>query len=159
MGLNSSVIGGMVFIVGNVLVGGGATAQQSWYTYCNARFGQCAEIPPRFKSNPPPENGDGLVFRDTDGMSITVSARNNALSSTLASERSELLNEKRSPTYQTAGPNWFVLSGSENDMIYYVRMIVTPDVIATLWIEYPIQRKDMYDPLISRISQSFKLLR
>ncbi len=33
----------------------GAAAQESWFRYCNARFGQCADIPKSYKSDPPPE--------------------------------------------------------------------------------------------------------
>ena len=43
--------------------------------------------PRRVPPDPPPENGDGLIFRDAGGMSITVSAMYNATQATLASER------------------------------------------------------------------------
>ncbi len=160
MRLRSLIVVRSIFIIGCVIsIGGEPSAQQGWHTYCHARFGQCADIPPNFQSDPPPVNGDGLGFRDPYGMSIAVFARNNVQSSTLSSERSELLNEKRFPAYQAAGRDWFVLSGGADNKIYYIRRIVTPETIATLWIEYPIQRREMHDHLISRISQSFKLIR
>ena len=135
-----------------------ASAGAEWHTYCNERFGQCADIPPNFESDPPPENGDGLIYRDASGMSVTVSAHYNIESSSLGDERDELLKEKAPPAYQAAGRDWFVVSGNEGDKTYYIRAIVTPGVVATLWIEYPSGQKERYDPLISRISRSFKLL-
>ncbi len=146
MRLRSLIVVRSIFIIGCVIsIGGEPSAQQGWHTYCHARFGQCADIPPNFQSDPPPVNGDGLGFRDPYGMSIAVFARNNVQSSTLSSERSELLNEKRFPAYQAAGRDWFVLSGGADNKIYYIRRIVTPETIATLWIEYPIQRRAKRD--------------
>jgi hypothetical protein len=136
---------------------GQASADSGWHTYCNARFGQCADIPQDFKSDPPPENGDGLIFRDAGGMSVTVSGSYNVNSSVLGAEQRAILEAKPVPAYQAKGPNWFVVSGSEGDRIYYIRKIVTPEIIATLWIEYPSTQKEKYGPLIAKISKSFRL--
>lgn len=140
-----------------VVFSGEVSAQQGWQTYCNPRFGQCADVPPNFQSDPPPENGDGLIFRHSDGMSIIVSAMYNVLSATVSLEMKELLQDKRSPSYQASGHNWFAISGEQDGKIYYIRKIVTPDIVASLWIEYPVQQRAAYDPLIARISKSFKL--
>ncbi len=141
-----------------IAAAGQVSADSGWHTYCNARFGQCADIPPEFESDPPPENGDGLVFRDAGGMSITVSGSFNVNSSTLRAERDVILAEKRAPIYQAEGANWLVVSGNEGNNTYYIRKMVTPDIIATLWIEYPRAQKNRYMPLIARISKSLKLL-
>ncbi len=140
-----------------IAAAGQVFADTGWHTYCNARFEQCADIPPNFESDPPPENGDGLVFRDAGGMSITVSGGYNVDSSTLGVEREGILGKKEPPTYQAEGANWFVVSGNEGNNIYYLRKIVTSGVIATLWIEYPRTKKENYVPLVARVSRSLKL--
>ena len=126
-----------------------------WVRYCNARFGQCADIPSAFRPDPPPENGDGLVFRDGGGMSITVSAMYNVTEATLASEREADIETAGPPTYQAQGPNWFVISGLGGAGIYYVKCFVKHSTISTLWIEYPAARKSLYDDIVPRVAKSF----
>ena len=128
---------------------------EGWTRYCNARFGQCADIPPNYRSDPPPENGDGLVFRDGAGMSITVSAMNNALNDTVASQRQSAIELEAAPTYQAQGPNWFVISGVKGDIVFYVKSFVTKSTISDLWIEYPAARKADYDAVVVRVAKSF----
>jgi hypothetical protein len=88
-------------------------AQDNWWQYCNARFDQCADIPPNFRSDPPPENGDGLIFRDGRGMVIIVSAMFNALNVSLIEELQERKNEYPEHSYKASGNNWLVLSGAD----------------------------------------------
>jgi hypothetical protein len=150
---------GIIAVVCSAIASAGQVSAKSWHTYCNARFGQCADIPPNFEADPPPENGDGLVFRDAGGMSITVSGHYNVDSSTLRAERDETVSAKEHvPTYQAEGASWFAVSGNEGINIYYIQKIATPDIIATLWIEYPSAQKEIYGPLIARISKSLKVL-
>lgn len=126
-----------------------------WMRYCNARFGQCADIPDAFRPDPPPENGDGLIFRDAGGMSITVSAMLNVAEATLAAERESDIETAGPPTYQAEGPNWFVISGLRGAGVFYVKCYVTHSAISTLWIEYPAARKSVYDDIVPRIAGSF----
>jgi hypothetical protein len=128
---------------------------EGWTRYCNARFGQCADIPHNFRSDPPPVNGDGLVFRDSAGMSITVSAMYNALNDTVASERQSEIELLAAPTYQAQGSNWFVISGVKGDIVFYVKSFVTKSAISHLWIEYPAARKADYDSIVARVVKSF----
>jgi hypothetical protein len=126
-----------------------------WTRYCNARFGQCADIPPNYRSDPPPFNGDGLVFRDGSGMSITVSAIYNVLDDTVASERQSTIELLAAPTYQSHGSNWFAISGVKGDNIFYVKSFVTRSTISHLWIEYPTALRADYDAVVARVAKSF----
>ena len=110
------------------------------------------DIPGGFRPDPPPENGDGLIFRDPGGMSITVSAMYNATEATLASERASDIDTAGPPTYQAEGPNWFVISGLRGVEVYYVKSYVTHSAISTLWIEYPAARKSVYDGVVPRVA-------
>ncbi|MGH6843269.1 MAG: hypothetical protein ACRECU_00805 [Methylocella sp.] len=133
-------------------------AYEDWVVYCNARFGQCANIPSTFKSDPPPANGDGLIFRDENAMSVTVSASYNldwsledAIKMTL-----DTLGEVGPSTYQKQGKDWYVVSGHKGDNIYYVKSFVKKSTISTLWIEYPSSQKSADDDIASQISSSFR---
>jgi hypothetical protein len=126
-----------------------------WLRYCNDRFGQCADIPAGYRSDPPPDNSDGLVFRDGAGMSITVSAMYNALDSTVASERRSDVETLGAPAYEARGSNWFVISGVKGDAVYYVKTFVKPSTISSVWIEYPAARKADYDKVVAHVVKSF----
>ena len=128
---------------------------EGWTRYCNARFGQCADVPPNFRSDPPPENGDGLVFRDGAGMSITISAMYND-NDTVASERQSTIESLAQPTYQAQGSNWFVISGVKGGAIFYVKSFVAKATISHLWIEYPAALKADYAAVVARVAKSFK---
>jgi hypothetical protein len=135
--------------------GGNSVAQEKWFRYCNARFGQCADIPRNYKSDPPPANGDGLIFRNGKGMVVVVSAMFNALDYSLTDAKNEIMKNLPKPTYQAEGDNWFVVSGISDGKIYYIKKYVTADYMSTLWIEYPEANKNLYDVTISRLSKSF----
>ena len=132
-----------------------AVSAADWNRYCNPRFGQCADIPAGFRADPPPANGDGLVFRDAYGASITISAGYNVMDDPMGWQRNFWLETIGSPAYQAHGPNWFVLSGVKGATIYYVKVFITPSTASTLAIEYPADRKAAYDGIVARTSKSF----
>lgn len=145
----------LALVATTAVLGKSPVEAADWLRYCNAQFGQCADIPGGFRPDPPPENGDGLIFRDAGGMSITVSAMYNATQATLASERASDIETAGAPTYQAEGPNWFVISGLRGAGVYYVKCYVTHSAISTLWIEYPAARKSVYDAIVPRVAGSF----
>jgi len=130
-------------------------AQEILGRYCNARFGQCADVPRSYKSDPPPANGDGLIFRDGKGMVVVISAMYNASDSSLTDEKNGTLKDLPKPTYQAERGNWFIVSGIRDGKIFYIKKVVTTDHISTLWIEYPEANKELYDATLSRLSKSF----
>src|SRR3974390_960150 len=63
-------------LLGAILVVAFATAAPAaqYHAYANDRFGTTADVPATWSADPPPENGDGLVFRSPDRQaSIIVS--------------------------------------------------------------------------------------
>ena len=47
-----------------------------WRTYVNSKFGTTAELPLRWRMEPPPVNGDGRAFTSPDGRArISISGR------------------------------------------------------------------------------------
>ena len=56
-----------------------ATAQDSWTTYRNTRFGTSIEYPSRFHAGRPPDNNDGQSFTADDGAQLAVWGSLNAL--------------------------------------------------------------------------------
>jgi hypothetical protein len=145
-----------------VLGGGGAAAQRDWKNYKNERFGTTIEYPSdKFIPQPPPENGDGLRFIATDGAEFTVAAINNVLDQKLAAIEASVLKDRpldEKITYRDRGPHWIVLSGTKANVIFYERHLLSHrgKIINDLEIIYPARLKSFYDPIVVRMSRSFR---
>ncbi len=125
--------------------------------YGNPRFGFWVRYPRSLKLEPPPENGDGRRFFAADGFQMAVWGGNNVEDDTLASAMSTARREDFTRvTYQTAGRNWFVLSGRKGAKIVYEKVYVGKGSSNTLSISYPATLKAKYDKVVTTISSSFK---
>ena len=109
-----------------------AAAQRSgtpnWRTYQNDRYGTTIDYPGLFKAEPPPDNDDGRRFKSADGAEFAVFASYGALDFDLAGYQKYIL-QKLGPgkavTYQAHGDDWFVVSGTEGDGIFYEQYAVS----------------------------------
>ena len=143
-----------------MLAGAPARAQNAWRTYRNDRFGTSIEYPSdKFRPLPPPENGDGLAFEAADGGKFTVSALRNINNDTLAQVEASYLTDREAGetiTYRDKGPDWFVLSGTRGNTIFYERHLLSlhNELINTLDMTYPVRLKTAYDPIVTRMSKS-----
>ena len=133
---------------------------QPWRVYANERFGTSADVPATWKSDPPPENGDGLVFRSPDGLaSITVSGSLHA-TATVAEEMR--IFEEPEPgekiTSRERGSRSLILTGRRGDVILYAKHLLScsDQVWNNLTIEYPARQKAMYEPLVAHVAKSLR---
>jgi hypothetical protein len=138
-----------------------ARAQARWKTYKNERFGATIAYPSdRFREMPPPTNNDGRRFVAGDGAEFTSSGIRNVLEESLAEIETAAAGsfEGAEVTYRDHGPNWFVLSGTQQDRIFYQRSILShrKEILDTFLISYPARLRATYDPIVTRMSRSFK---
>jgi hypothetical protein len=131
---------------------------ETYRTYSNPRFGATADVPSNWRAEPPPENGDGLIFKSPDGTaSATVSGRLNIDDSVEAAMQEALQpNQGETISYHQSGKNWVVVSGVDGDKIFYRKsMLVCRDQI---WndvdLEYPAAQKSAYDALVRHVAGS-----
>jgi hypothetical protein len=144
-----------------------AAAQTSgtphWLTYQNDRYGTTIDYPDFFKAEPPPDNDDGRRFKSADGAEFAVFASYGALDFDLAGYQKYIL-EKLGPgkavTYQAHGEDWFVISGTEGDGIFYQRYMLSQGkavgFVQGFVMSYPAARKETYDPIAARMAKSFR---
>ena len=61
-------------------------------------------------------------------------------------------------TYRPRGRSWFVLSGYRGDDIYYEKVIFScgGHVVNVMAITYPTEQRDLYDPVVERMEDTFK---
>ncbi|WP_295391729.1 hypothetical protein [uncultured Thiodictyon sp.] len=133
-------------------------------TYQNARFGYSIDYPagilyPQGEA----DNGDGQKFltKDADA-SLLVYGSNNALEQTLedvyldAARSGSTDSPKKVVTYKAMKRDWFVVSGVDGERVFYQKTILAGDQFFTFILEYPAGKKSIFDPIIKRVSASFK---
>lgn len=61
-------------------------------------------------------------------------------------------------TYRPRGRNWFVLSGYRGDRIYYEKVIFSCGgaAVNVFAIAYPVEARELYDPVVERMEDDFR---
>jgi hypothetical protein len=133
---------------------------KGWERYTNERFGTAVEIPRNlFKLvEPPPTNGDGREFKSADGTGLWISASYapSVVTNTFQEYKTWLLEhaELDHLTYKAEGKGWLVLSGTKQGNIVYRKVVEGCGAAHEVHLEYPAERKALYDPLVTRVSRS-----
>jgi hypothetical protein len=133
-----------------------------WRTYHNDRYGTTIDYPSVFKPGTPPESDDGLAFTSADGAEFSVFASYNALGFDLAEFQDFIVKDLASDTvvtYRAHGGDWFVISGTKgSDRIFYERHLLShgKEMTESFVASYPAGLKQKYDPIVARMSKSFR---
>jgi hypothetical protein len=147
-------------IAASALLAGPAGAD-SWLSYQNDRYGTTIDYPDIFKAQPPPDNDDGQAFKSADGAKFSVFASYNASDFNLDEFR-DFIVKNLDPgaviTFQAHGVHWFVVSGISGTNIFYERHLLSHKAEMTegFVMTYPAQLKQIYDPIVARMSKSFR---
>jgi hypothetical protein len=113
------------------------------------------------------DNGDGQRFLSKDGKtSMLAYGYNNAADDTLNSIFHDEIagkkksNQRRAVTYKVLKKTWFVVSGTEEDMLFYTKVVYLKDKdqFINIRIAYPKSQRRFYDPIVSVVSNSMKAL-
>lgn len=146
-----------------LLMGLCATAFADSLTYKNSRFGTTATFPAEIFDmiDPPPTNGDGRLFRSSDGAELAIYGQLNALDYTpegmVSYARDNAAAEGREVTYAASGKDWAVISGVEGGTIFYQRHEFGADnAIHSMVLSYPETQKALYDKLAGAIAGSLE---
>jgi hypothetical protein len=134
---------------------------QNWRTYQNDRYGTTIDYPGIFKAEPPSDNDDGRRFKSADGAEFAVFASYGALDLDLAGYRQSILENLdpgKAVTYQAHGDDWFVISGTKGDGIFYERYMLShgKELSEGFVMSYPAALKQTYDPIVARMAKSFR---
>ncbi|GGP10127.1 hypothetical protein [Oceanobacillus neutriphilus] len=146
------------------------TAEESYESYANARFGFSVEYPSTFGADYMPENGDGIEVHD-DTATIIASGSHFGLteeSSILAKEEesiepfyeyalAEAKEEGESVSYERLEDDWYVISYFDGTNNIYKKSILADDYIANLSIEYPADLQEEYETMVERVSETFQI--
>ena len=153
----------MLFIANSVI------ADNTKYSiYRNERFSYSISYPegilvPQGEA----DNGDGQKFISKDGQVVMlVYGYNNPDDYTIDSvfkEESQShtrQNPKREVTYKIKKNNWFVVSGTDRENIFYKKAIydVKDNQFINFEISYPKSKRAQYDSITAAIAKSMKVL-
>lgn len=155
----------VLFSVAAVMACNGAAAQ-SWQRYFNPRYGFSIDYPPQFRAAPPPANGDGRDFAARDGAHFSVySELNNPGDKARTIPQFEAYlrgvsggSDYSHVTYRLTGADVLVLSGFRGDWVFYEKYLFSQNgqVINAFIMTYPTRAKALYDPIVARMSYSFR---
>lgn len=132
----------------------------TYETYTNNKYGFSIDHPTNLIADALPINGDGLLFKSTDGtVSINVSGINNVSNETSKSLYNRDLSKLRvKPDYKVLFKKSYAISWDENGITYYKYYVVCENngSIQGFAIEYPTNQNDIYAPMIEKVYKSFK---
>ncbi|WP_145963955.1 hypothetical protein [Chromobacterium phragmitis] len=133
--------------------------------YVNARFAFSVPYPDKLlQMGEESDNGDGVRFASPDRHTeMAAWGSNNALEETLQSRFRDELREKsasgkpRKVTFKTIKNNWFVISGTEGDRIFYRKTYFSDDQFIVVDLRYPASQRTTWDPLVSHIAAGIRV--
>jgi hypothetical protein len=146
------------------------SAQQPYKQYCNARFGYCLEYPAMLAPGPEAPNGDGRVFLDrrkAERLRVYGTGNWNFNDAGTPISLAQLFNIElrggrfpakpaRVVTYSALKKDWFVLSGTVGNEIFYLKVIAKDDAFCYAWLRYPKADSAAYNPVSGSIASSFR---
>lgn len=131
-----------------------------WTTYHNTRFGTTADVPPSWRTGPPPENNDGLVFTSPDGAAtLTISGMLNIEDNLAAAFKFYETPEKgETITYKHRAGDAVTVSGTKGDRIFYAKHLLSchNQIWNSIYLEYPAARKTAFDDLVAHVANSLR---
>jgi hypothetical protein len=139
-------------------------AAETFQTYSNSRLNYSIEYPSRLlvpRGESP--QGDGQLFASEDlqaQMIIydTLNVLEQSIKDLYKQEARDVVTPKitKRVTYKRQKDNWFVISGYIGPKIFYQKTILSNDMFETFYIEYAENQRQRYDPILSRLGNSFK---
>jgi hypothetical protein len=135
----------------------------AWVPYVNERFGFSLRYPEGvFEPERRSEAGDGEVFVGQEGHArLLVGAFENADGHTVPSYMNYIRRESYSGysiDYAPRGQTWFVLSGENDQNVFYEKVIFScrGHIISSFALIYPIANKAVFDPIVAGIEKTFR---
>ncbi len=134
-----------------------------WDFYYNGRFEFCADYPANFlRPQGESQNNDGNVFTTANGSSeMRASGMYNVLDESIteafksASAKNVYYDSEHQITYKAQKGNWFVISGTYFESIFYVKTILIGETFYTVYFEYHPSERKQFDEIIKRVTKNF----
>lgn len=130
-------------------------AEAEWLRYSDPRFGTSVLYPHDLLSDQA-HTETGATFEGAGGY-LEVSAAYRGIDSIRDLRR--LMAETPGyddVTYSPEGSNWLVVSGYRGSDIFYEKYFVRDGVVEGFALEYPAAARDVFDPVVEKVEDSFR---
>jgi hypothetical protein len=127
--------------------------------YYNSRFNYSVIYPTNILAKQEAsQNNDGRTFISPDGKAVMkVFGSHNVFNKDIKNLYRDQLNQpNQKVTYQRLADKWFVVSGYENNRVFYNKTMLHEGDILTLMIHYDKSLQPKFDPIVGAISRSFQ---
>lgn len=134
---------------------------ESMAQYINRKFGFSVIYPSKLLvSSYESENADGASFWSADKSALlTTFGTHHLLSGSLKEEFEETVNgylkEGNYVTYKGYTPERFVVGGLGKEQVFFLRRFLINRHVVGFKMTYPVQDRDIWDPVIDKISENF----
>lgn len=133
----------------------------TYRTYQNARYNYSIAYPSTLRPQGEADNGDGQAFLSQDeAVEMRVWGSNNIFDLTLRKAYETAITEMESSggatKYKFLGRDFFAVSGTRGEKVFYQKTLFRGDVLKTFRIDYPVALQSTYDSITARIARSFK---
>lgn len=132
-------------------------------TYTNEQLGYSISYPKEILLLQDSGNGEEQIFKSAEGKAELriysdkrVDKSGTPLSFNTAYEEDIADKKGRQIAHSALSPNYYVISGLDQDMLYYQKTIFTKGALVTAVLKYPKEEKDTYNAMLSPIFNSFK---
>lgn len=138
--------------------------QNTYHKYCNARFEYCIEYPTELIGMGESDNGDGQEFVSNDkkaNLKVSRDWRDADYGPTARCKMECFKSDSKSSngknvTYKKEGADFFVVSGTKGNNIFYQKTIIKNTGMITAVIEYDAIKKTTYDRYCTYLFKTFK---
>ncbi|MGX7668736.1 hypothetical protein [Flavobacterium pedocola] len=134
-----------------------ANAQTKWKTF-TAQYGVSVELPDYFSKGILVAGGTLQWFNNkvNKDFELTIESFGNGSGKDLEETYKNDLKNEKNIVYKVKRNTWYVISGKNEDGIYYHKSIIKNGIQFHLRIIYPEKDKQFAESIIGRISTSFK---
>lgn len=148
------------FLIFSLLLPLSGVRPDSYQTYHNGRFDYSISYPADLLApQGEADNGDGQRFLSKDGRAeLIVYGAHNVTRQSLRAlyEEQARDGENRKVTYKLLRKDWFVVSGSTGDRVFYQKTLARGGVRKTFRIEYDKSQAHIFDEVTKRVAGSFR---
>ena len=130
---------------------------QEYKYYKNVRYGFKSVYPVDFKTDSVSDNGDGAIYKSTDGeVVLRFFGSNNAMNDT-ASTYLQFLKSSIDvdPTYEFSKDDRVVLSWVDDETMYYEYIQIGAGSLNGFQVEYPTGSATEIKPLVEKLTAEF----
>lgn len=147
---------GAVFLAASISLAPQSSAQPAWEIYVDPTFGTTIFYPAHLFTESAP-NPNGIVLSG-GGVSLEVSAISLPEIQSISDLRMFLAGAEgyENVTYSPHGERWLVISGYRGPNVFYEKFFIGRGIVQAFSLEYPIEHRQRYDPLVEIIEDSFR---